>query len=421
MSEVEKKKKQTRFSFIRLDKIILPDPDQDADWNNVFAIAETIPIVGMVTPIIVRRVTERQGSAKHKKIVLVAGRDRFEAAALARLERVPCFFIKGDETHIRLAAVTENIWRKRLTPLQRAELLAEYYRLALVPANISGHDVQKIKPGRPRGGLAEAARKIPSLGGSLEARRKVISRSEKIASLPAEVKKAAVEARLDKSSKAAARNRKRRRHKEAIKKISELRASRPSPEDEPAAEDGNPGARKESRRAQSNTSRAEENSKQVTLADLNKAWEKKCRRLWAHTRHVDRQAFVDKIMRANCKARADVHDLLQRAIRGRKRIEKRVLFAYAKSQGISEKAVRRATKELGFTRGRSGQAAHTTWYFNNPARHPEDQLLLVYEKDLEAAKEQALKRKERIVHRWEKEERGIEVKEQDEQEHYLKL
>jgi hypothetical protein len=239
--------------------------------------------------------------------------------------------------------------------------------------------------------------------------------------LPSEVKSAAIEARLDKSQKALLEIANAGGIKRQLKKVSELRASRPAPEDAPAAAHGDPEARKDSRRAQTNNSRAKENCKQVTLADLNKAWESKCRKLWAHTRHVDREAFVDKIMRATCKARADVHDLIKRVIRGRKRIEKRVLYAYAKSQGISNKAVRRATKELGLATGRSGHAAYTTWYFNNPARHPEDQLIQVYDKDLKAAKEQALKRKERIVHRWEKEEHGTKAKEQDEQEHYLKL
>jgi ParB/RepB/Spo0J family partition protein len=132
-------KKERQFRFVRCDRIILPDPKQEADWNNVFSIQETIAIVGVVTPIIVRRVVEGDGPNRCKKIVLVAGRDRLEAAQLAGLKCIPCFFIKGDETYIRLAAVTENIWRKRFTALQRAEFVAEYYRLALEPANVSGH------------------------------------------------------------------------------------------------------------------------------------------------------------------------------------------------------------------------------------------------------------------------------------------
>lgn len=71
------------FGFVRTDKIVLPN-DNGPDHDNAFAIAESIRVVNMLfQPLIVRRVKERHRKKHRKKwvtkIVLVSGRDRFEA------------------------------------------------------------------------------------------------------------------------------------------------------------------------------------------------------------------------------------------------------------------------------------------------------------------------------------------------------
>jgi hypothetical protein len=133
---------------------------------------------------------------------------------------------------------------------------------------------------------------------------------------------------------------------------------------------------------------------------LSKAWNKRCHRLWAYIRRVDREVFVEQIMRSRCKAPTDVHDLIKRVLNGRSRVEKQALYAYARSLGLSVKAVRKATKELGLETRRSGRFDPAAWFFKNPARDYKNQLIQIPTDDLKAAKKRFYGSKEPLINRW---------------------
>ena len=103
-------------------------------------------------------------------VFLVAGRNRLRAAELAGLKEIPAMFFKGDRRHARLITIEENLFRKDLAALERAEQYAKWFKIA-EHSEVSGQDVRKPKAGRPEGGLAKVARELPIAGKTVEARR----------------------------------------------------------------------------------------------------------------------------------------------------------------------------------------------------------------------------------------------------------
>jgi hypothetical protein len=106
-----------------------------------------------------------------------------------------CQFQSRRALEARMCAIAENLHRADLTTLEHAELVAKWLQLAARKAETSGQVVGK--GGRPRGSIAEAARKVPMPGKTDEARRKAVGRDRKIAGISNEGKEAARAARLD--------------------------------------------------------------------------------------------------------------------------------------------------------------------------------------------------------------------------------
>jgi ParB-like chromosome segregation protein Spo0J len=189
---------KTQYHWIRVKKILLPKSNAKLDEKTVAGIAESIQLFGQLHPIAVRRVTKKQEDGETtKKIVLVAGAHRLEAVKRLGRKKVPCSYVEGDETDAQLVQLGENLWRKTLTVLRHAEGFAEYIKLASAKLNISGQLVEKSEPGRPPGGIALAARELPLVSRSAQARWKIIDRAIKINRITPEAKEAAIEARLD--------------------------------------------------------------------------------------------------------------------------------------------------------------------------------------------------------------------------------
>jgi ParB family chromosome partitioning protein len=183
--------------------LTLPVHD-DLDDDVVSSIAESFPLAGggLINPITVRRVREQEDGEEVVKTVLVAGAHRLEAARRAGMKYINCTYLEGDETEARIVQIEENLFRKDLTVLQHAELLAEWAELALTKGYISGQRGRKSKLGRPQGGFSKLARKLPTVGRSFEARRKIIARATKIAGISAVAKDAAKDVGLDDNQKA---------------------------------------------------------------------------------------------------------------------------------------------------------------------------------------------------------------------------
>ena len=160
-----------------MNNILVPESDDELDDRVVSEIAESIKVHGLLQPIAVRRVTEKDedGDAK-RKIVLVFGAHRLEAMKYIGQKLAPVVFVECDERQAQLVRLGENLWRRTFTVLQRADMLVEYLHLASARLYISGQVGRKSKRGRPGGGISLIARQLPAIGRTGEARRKIISR-----------------------------------------------------------------------------------------------------------------------------------------------------------------------------------------------------------------------------------------------------
>jgi len=100
---------------------ILPNPYQPRrtwDDDDLAELAESIKANGLVQPIIVR-----PSGAKYQ---LIAGERRLRAAKLAMLKSVPALVRQASDTQMLELALIENIHRRDLNPIERAEAYLSY-------------------------------------------------------------------------------------------------------------------------------------------------------------------------------------------------------------------------------------------------------------------------------------------------------
>jgi hypothetical protein len=160
------------------------------DENRLQAIFEAVSDIGIQNPISVVRVP-----GMGKKYELVDGRYRLECAKRLGWNTLPALVLKSAELREKWE-IASNLHRIELTTLERAEHMARYAELTKTA--FSGQPVRK---GRPPSGVSEAARRMPGDGSSFDARRKMLERATKIASIFTSVKKLAVEKGLDDNAK----------------------------------------------------------------------------------------------------------------------------------------------------------------------------------------------------------------------------
>ena len=97
---------------------VQPNPDQPRRQFDLAALEElaaSLQAVGVLQPILVRRQGERG-------YVIVAGERRWRAAQLAGLATIPAIVRAFDDNATLEAALTENLQREDLTPLEEAHL-----------------------------------------------------------------------------------------------------------------------------------------------------------------------------------------------------------------------------------------------------------------------------------------------------------
>ena len=116
----------SRCRSVRIGRILDPRPDRELDYTLALSIAESARTIGFLHPIAVRKVqTERKGRIR-TKTVLVAGAHRLAAARHLGHERIDCLFVSNDDdTSVQLVQVGEDLFRKHLTVLRRAELVTK--------------------------------------------------------------------------------------------------------------------------------------------------------------------------------------------------------------------------------------------------------------------------------------------------------
>jgi ParB-like chromosome segregation protein Spo0J len=400
---------------VRVDRVLTLPVHDDLDQDVVNSIAESFPLAGggLINPITVRRVREQEGGEEVVKTVLVAGAHRLEAARRAGMKRIDCTFIEGDETEARIVQIEENLFRNDLTVLQRAELLAEWAELALTKGYISGQHGRKSKLGRPQGGFSKLARKLPTVGRSFEARRKIIVRATKIAGISAAAKDSAKDVGLDDNQKALLKIAKAGSRKAQVKKAKELGArlweaikvtgsgadssslvSRGNNQkagvngavESPPLQPGSDSKAKESADTEdSDDENAGKVPKDTTLDELEARWKQTGGpKLWKHTPFVVRKEFTEMLLRARCAAKVDVAAFVRDVFSGRKEIYIPELNCFAKTKGISKKALNSHLRFSGYRRKKRGSQPGAPWVRLNNDRYWKDHPKTVSDADLEA-------------------------------------
>jgi ParB-like chromosome segregation protein Spo0J len=162
------------------DVTVPPRLRAEINENVVCSLTESIRSIGLQTPIVVREI----GEGDEYDIVLVTGLHRLEACKRLGINLMPCRMFDGNETEARMWEITENLHRAELTPVERAEHVAEWIRLRdLQSAQVDPIESKRSdgRGHRPRSGINEAARQ-------LGIDRRAVQRALKIASLKQQIR-----------------------------------------------------------------------------------------------------------------------------------------------------------------------------------------------------------------------------------------
>jgi ParB-like chromosome segregation protein Spo0J len=406
----DRRQRDPRFEDgeIRVDDVLIRPDHDEVDDEVVTAIAESVS--GPFTPIIVRRIPpEEQSEPGAHKVELIRGRQRLEAARLRGMKTIKCRFFSGTAAAARLIALEEDLFRKKLTALQKAERLVEWAeQLRKTGFYISGQVVRK-KRGRPEAWITRAMRQLPVVGRSIEARRQEFKRASKIASIASEAKDIIVKSRALADNKTALRAIAResgttaqvRKAKELLGKFQELgRMTKPAPSahtrrsKSTSGEPGSPPLQPEadgqtegpSTEHHGDERSAPELTKETTAAELKDAWKRADGpKLWKHAPSSVRTEFIDMLGRAPCAAKASVLDFVRKVCSGREWVYTRELYAFTKKNGISRKPLPSYLRSLGYKLTKAGRAPQAPRAYRAKRSEWKNQVKVISDGELEAA------------------------------------
>jgi hypothetical protein len=185
--------KSPKVEKIAIADIQVVSEDRELNLAVVRVIAESMLVIGLKTPITVRRIEKIRDGVSTAAIELVAGRHRLEAASSLGWSRIDAFVMEGDETEARIWQLLENI-RADLTALERAEDVAELVELV-------GHRAKAGRVAHP-GGQQPHDRGISQASKTLGFTREEVRRSQAIAGISSEAKAKAKALGLDKNQSA---------------------------------------------------------------------------------------------------------------------------------------------------------------------------------------------------------------------------
>jgi ParB/RepB/Spo0J family partition protein len=177
-------KLQGEYEMLAIDTIEVSGTGRPYNATDVSALVGSIRAIGLQVPITV------DGNSDTGEVIyrLVAGRHRLEAYRVLGHDTIPARVVTLDEVDRHLWTISENLHRTDLTPLERAEHIAEWIRLTKAKADASQVGTHE-KAGQKPGGVNAAARE---LGVSKSAAHRAV----RVAGITPEAKKAAVEAGL---------------------------------------------------------------------------------------------------------------------------------------------------------------------------------------------------------------------------------
>lgn len=117
-------------------------PRKDFDKEALESLAESIKKYGVLQPIIVTRTEKKTENGAQNEYQIVAGERRYRASKLAGLKQVPVIVKERNNREKLEIALIENVQRKNLNPIDRAEALnqlrAEFNLLEKEIAQIAG-------------------------------------------------------------------------------------------------------------------------------------------------------------------------------------------------------------------------------------------------------------------------------------------
>ncbi len=143
---------------MEIDRFIVNDirvgEDRRAiDPKKVEALAESIEIIGLQTPITVWTAGDDGGG--HSAVHLVAGLHRLEAYKKLGLKLIEAFRTSGGELDRDLWRIDENLMRSDLTELERADHTARRAKIIRARKQLFAKSAKKASPNRPNEGQAD--------------------------------------------------------------------------------------------------------------------------------------------------------------------------------------------------------------------------------------------------------------------------
>jgi ParB/RepB/Spo0J family partition protein len=161
---------------IAIDDIDVPQEMRTIDDDTVQRIIESISEIGLQAQGVIT--VEWNPAGSPRRASLVAGRHRLEAFRLMGWSTVPAAIFDGSANEAELWRISENLDRKELTALERADQIKRWIQLR----NEKGAQLAQVSGGRGhRGGISAAAT-------DLGIDRRNIQRSLQIAGLSDEAK-----------------------------------------------------------------------------------------------------------------------------------------------------------------------------------------------------------------------------------------
>jgi ParB-like chromosome segregation protein Spo0J len=164
---------------VLIDDVQVPDGRPPIHQQKVEEIIESLRLVGQKRPILVR--------ARDNLLELVEGGHVLAAAKGRGREYIDALVIEGTDAQVEFRRLVENLRRPDLKVLDHDEEVVKLLKSMGLAVSGSGQ----------HGQIAEAARALVVIGGSEEARRKMVQRATLIDGISPEGKKAARQAGLD--------------------------------------------------------------------------------------------------------------------------------------------------------------------------------------------------------------------------------
>lgn len=109
-------------SLLGIEQIVpnLLQPRKHFDQDALEELAESIKRYGLIQPIVVTEIDNRENEDPQEKYRIVAGERRWRAAQKAQLHEVPVIIVDYDEMKTFEVALVENLQREDLNPLEEA-------------------------------------------------------------------------------------------------------------------------------------------------------------------------------------------------------------------------------------------------------------------------------------------------------------